>query len=182
MSEQDRLDWDATYRGYQTALGEPGLPAVFAAHSQVFPTQGVALDLACGTGAASVWLARRGLQVRGVDVSPEAIARAGALAVRHGVTDRCHFDVVDLDDGLPAGPAADVVLCHKFRNPRLYRPIFERLVAGGVLAISVHSQVGAAPGRFRAGPGELVEAFSGLEVIAAGEGGGRAWLLARAAG
>lgn len=182
MSQQDRLDWDIAYRGHQAAGGEPGLPAVFAGHAEVFPTAGVALEVACGTGAGSVWLARRGLEVRGVDVSPVAVDHAETLAARHDLADRCRFDVVDLDDGLPAGPPVDVVLCHRFRDPRLYQPMSERLRAGGVLAVCVLSEVGAAPGRFRAAPGELVSAFTGLDVIAAGEGGGQAWLLARAPG
>ncbi len=116
----------------------------------------------------------------GLDVSPVAVGHARELARRSGVGDRCRFDAVDLDDGLPAGPPVDVVLCHKFRDRRLDRAILGRLAPGGVLAISCFSEVGAAPGRFRAGSGELVAAFAALDVIAAGEGGGVAWLVARA--
>ncbi|MBU9765757.1 class I SAM-dependent methyltransferase [Mycobacterium sp. TNTM28] len=181
MSQQDRLDWDTTYRGVDVAAGEPRLPAVFAAHSDLFPTTGTALDIACGTGAASVWLARRGLRVHGMDVSPVAIGHCGELAVRHGVAELAQFGVVDLDGGLPAGPSVDVVLCHRFRDRRLYRPMIERLASGGILAVCVLSEVGAAPGRFRAAPGELRDAFAALDVIDADEGGGQAWLLARAA-
>ncbi|OBG86151.1 SAM-dependent methyltransferase [Mycobacterium sp. E802] len=179
MSQQDRLDWDTTYRGHDSAVDAPRLPAVFDAHGDVFPVKGTALDIACGTGSASVWLARRGLNVRGVDVSPLALGHAGALAARYGVSEKCRFDVVDLDDGLPDGPPVDVIVCHRFRDPRLYRPMSERLTTGGVLAVCVLSEVGAAPGRFRAAPGELRDAFGRLEVIAADEGGGQAWLLAR---
>ena len=88
--------------------------------------------------------------------------------------------MVDLDDGLPDGPPVDVVLCHKFRNRRLDRAIIERLAPGGLLALATLSEVGAAPGPFRATPGELAAAFAGLDLIAAGEGQGHAWLLARA--
>lgn len=180
MSSQDRFDWDTTYRGYEVAVGEPRLPDVFAAHRDVLPATGTALDLACGTGTGSVWLARRGLRVWGVDVSPVAIGHAAALAARYDVADRCRFDVVDLDDGLPAGPLVDVVLCHRFRDPALYRPISERLSPGGILAICVLSEVGAAPGRFRARPGELDGAFRELEAVGGHEGGGQAWLIAAA--
>ena len=127
-----------------------------------------------------MWLARRGLRVWGCDVSPAAISQARDLAHRNGTGDRCRFDVVDLDDGLPAGPPVDVILCHKFRDRRLDRAIIERLAPGGLLAIAVLSEVGAAPGPFRAAPGELPAAFAELDVVAAGEGQGHAWLLARA--
>jgi hypothetical protein len=52
----------------------------------------------------------------------------------------------------------------------------------GVLAISVLSEVGAQPGFFRAAAGELDVAFAALQAMAAGEGDGQAWLLARAKG
>ncbi|MHC9293853.1 class I SAM-dependent methyltransferase [Mycobacterium sp. LTG2003] len=179
MSEQDRARWDATYADRRAPVAEPALPPVFAAHESALPMAGSALDIACGPGLASVWLARRGLDVWGVDVSAVAIGHAEALAARYGVADRCRFDAVDLDGGLPAGPAVDVILCHRFRDRGLYRAMIERLTPAGVLAISVLSEVGGEPGRFRAAPGELLVAFGGLEVIDAGEGGGEAWLLAR---
>jgi hypothetical protein len=81
---------------------------------------------------------------------------------------------------LPPGPAVDVILCHKFRDRRLDRAIIERLAKGGLLAIAVLSEVGAESGPFRAARGELATAFADLEEIVAGEGEGRAWLLARA--
>lgn len=183
MSEQDRNRWDATYASRNPAAPlDPGPPAAFVGHEAVFPVAGTALDLACGRGLGSLWLARRGLDVWGVDVSAVAIDQAVTLAADHGMTDRCRFEVVDLDHGLPAGPPVDVIFCHRFRDRRLDGAIVERLTAGGLLAICALSEVGAAPGRFRATPGELPAAFAALEVIAAGEGDGEAWLLARRSG
>lgn len=181
MTEKDRVRWDETYARRGPAPGGPDEPPpVFAAHRDVFPTSGHALDLACGQGFGAVWLARRGLAVWGLDVSPVAIGHARDLARRQGVDARCRFDVVDLDDGLPAGPPVEVVWCHKFRDRRLDRAIVDRLAPGGVLAVSCLSEVGDTPGPFRAGPGELLAAFSKLEVVDADEGAGQAWLLARA--
>lgn len=156
-----------------------GPPAFLASHAHLLPTAGRALDLACGQGLGAVWLARRGLDVSGFDVSAVAIGQAREAARAAGVGDRCRFDVFDLDDGLPAGPPADVILCHKFRDRRLDGAIIGRLAPGGLLAISALSEVGAAPGPFRAAPGELSAAFAELERIAGGEGDGQAWLLGR---
>ncbi|OBG91810.1 SAM-dependent methyltransferase [Mycobacterium sp. E136] len=180
MSEQDRIRWDERYRTrVSPGVSAAEIPAVFAPYEAEFPTRGRALDLACGPGIASVWLARRGLDVWGVDISSAAIDQARELAARADVGERCRFDVVDLDDGLPAGAPVDVVVCHRFRDSRLDRSIVDRLVPGGLLAISALSVVGAAPGRFRVQPGELTMAFAQLEVIASGEGDGEAWLVAR---
>ncbi|QZA09663.1 class I SAM-dependent methyltransferase [Mycolicibacter heraklionensis] len=180
MSVEDRTRWDAKYAGRSVPAPDTvGPAAVFAPFVDAFPAAGYALDIACGQGAAAVWLAQRGLQVSGFDVSPVAIEQARGLAQRSGVGDRCRFDVVDLDDGLPGGPPADVVYCARFRDRRLDAPMVQRLAPGGLLAVTALSQVGATPGRFRAAPGELRTVFAGLEVIAEGEADGMAWLLGR---
>lgn len=179
MAEADRRRWDDRYAGRGgPAVNSVAPPSVLARHVDVFPAAGHALDLACGQGHGAVWLALRGLDVWGLDVSPVAVGHARELAGRCGVADRCRFDVVDLDEGLPAGPRVEVILCHKFRDRRLDHAITERLAPGGLLAIAVLSEVGAAPGPFRAARGELLTAFESLDVIAAGEGAGYAWLLA----
>jgi SAM-dependent methyltransferase len=181
VTEEDRIRWDETYTSRGPArVSAVGPPLVFAPFDPVFPTGGYALDLACGQGLGTVWLARRGMDVCGFDVSPVAIGQARDLARRSGVSDRCRFDVVDLDRGLPTGPPVDVIMCHRFRDRRLDRVIIRRLAPGGLLAITALSEVGATPGRFRVAPGELRAAFAELNVIAAGEGHGEAWLLARA--
>jgi SAM-dependent methyltransferase len=145
----------------------------------LLPRSGHALDVACGRGEAAVWLALRGLQVWGIDVSPVAIALARELAAQAGVTDRCRFEVVDLDGGLPAGPPVDLLLCHLFRDPGLYEAMVDRLAPGGVLAVAVRSEVDGETGPFRAPAGELDVAFGHLDMLAEDEEGGRAWIVVR---
>lgn len=69
---------------------------------------GTALDLGCGEGQNSVWLARRGWVVNGVDMSPGAINEAQATAAEAGLT--IVFDVADISDWRPAS-RYDLVLC-----------------------------------------------------------------------
>jgi len=107
--------------------------------------------------------------------------QARDLAERCGVTHRCQFGVVDLDDGLPAGEQANTIVCHRFRAPHRYPAIVERLAPGGLLAIAVLSEVDGGPSPYRASPGELSVAFADLDLIAEGEGDGVAWLMARRA-
>ena len=180
MSEADRLRWDRRHsRNGEPRAGQDGPPSVFAPFAHLFPSKGRALDIACGSGRTTVWLARRGMEVLGVDVSPVAIERARRLAALSGMADRCRFEVVDLDDGLPEGPDMDLVLCHLFRDERLDRAIVDRLAPGGILAIAALSEVGSGPGSFRARPGELREAFADLDALTEGEGEGLAWLVGR---
>ncbi len=95
------------------------------------------------------------------------------------MADRCRFVVADLDEGLPAGPRANVICCLAFRDERLDAAITARLAPGGLLAATALSEVGGRRGRFRTAAGELDRAFGHLHVLASGESDGRAWLLAR---
>jgi SAM-dependent methyltransferase len=180
MSEDDRIHWDERYQGDQMSPVESiGPPPEFANHEHLLPTSGNALELACGRGRGALWLAERGLDYHGVDVSPFAIDLARELVDSKGLADHCRLEVHDLDVGLPDGPPADLILCYKFRDPGLDEAIIDRLKPGGILAIAVLSEVDRGPGNFRIRPGELIEAFSTLETLLDGEGDGMAWLLAK---
>lgn len=181
MTDDDRERWNQRWNDAAAIDGPAQPPSSFAAHLDAFPAHGKALDIACGRGEASVWLAQRGLTVRGVDASDAAIAMAERLAEAHQVSATCQFAEWDLDLGLPPGEPVDLVLCHMFRDARLYDSMVERLLPQGLLAIAVRSEVGAQPGQFSAAPNELSEAFAGLDQIASHEGDGVAWLLARKA-
>jgi len=67
------------------------------------------LDIGCGVGRWSRWLAARGAEVTGVDVSPTMIAEARRRAHQQALTARCRFVVQDLVQ-LDAGAPYDLVL------------------------------------------------------------------------
>jgi SAM-dependent methyltransferase len=182
VSEEDRRHWDERHVVAGVGSDIPSLPTAFARIEDLFPVAGRALEIACGRGEMSVWLAMRGMDVVGVDVSPVAVGLARELADRGGVADRTRFEVWDLDNGLPPGPPIDLVVCHMFREPRLDQELIERVGPSGLIAIASLSEVGGTPGRFRAAPGELREAFAELEILSDGEGDGVAWLLGRKPG
>lgn len=80
----DRIPWNLT---------EPPEILVDAVESgKIKPCQ--AVDLGCGAGNYSVWLARRGFDVTGLDISEKAISYAEELADKNGV--ECHFEAIDL--------------------------------------------------------------------------------------
>ena len=65
------------------------------------------LDVGCGTGTHSLWLAEQGHDVLGVDLSPLAIQRAQAKAA--GRSGRCRFDVLDILANAPPTGAFEFV-------------------------------------------------------------------------
>ncbi len=78
-----KSDWDARYAASDLVWGSDPNRFVEEALGPVEP--GRALDLACGEGRNSIWLAARGWQVTGVDFSRVAIERASELAEARGV-------------------------------------------------------------------------------------------------
>lgn len=179
VSGEDRVRWDG--RHAVMAGDRPMPPDALRGSEHLLPTGGRALDVACGRGAVAVWLAGRGQAVDAVDVSSTAIGAGAALARSVGVADRVRWWCHDLDAGLPAGCAGpyDVVVCQRFRDPALYPQLSACLGPGGLLVVTVHSEVDGGPGRWRAAAGELPAAFAGLDVLAHREEAGEASLLAR---
>lgn len=74
--------WDARYSGDKIWSGNPN-DALVTEVSELEP--GRALDVGCGEGADSVWLAKRGWDVTALDISKNAMALTLNLAGRKGV-------------------------------------------------------------------------------------------------
>ena len=86
------LPWDT---------GEPDEHLVaFVSGGRVAP--GPALEVGCGTGTNARWLAQRGFDVVGVDVSPLAIDKARAKLAA-AAAPRCRFEVRNFLTDPPAG-------------------------------------------------------------------------------
>lgn len=181
VSSESRELWDRRHARSIPApvIHPPPPPPLFAHVERHFPREGRVLDLACGRGEAAVWLAGRGMEYRGVDISPVAIEMAEDFVAAYGLEGRCLLEVWDLDQGLPPGKPVDLLFCHMFRDPGLYEAMVERLAPGGLLAVAVLSEMTGQKGRFRARPGELRDALGHLDVLDEGEDDGVARLLAR---
>jgi SAM-dependent methyltransferase len=71
---------------------------------------GSALDVGCGTGDASIYLAQHGWQVTGVDFTPKAVEKARAKARTADATvDFVHADVTHLRQAGISGPFQVIV-------------------------------------------------------------------------
>ncbi len=75
-------EWDERYSGERIWSGNPN-GALVAEVGELSP--GRALDVGCGEGADSVWLARQGWKVTALDISAKAVERTEALAADAGV-------------------------------------------------------------------------------------------------
>ncbi len=145
-------------------------------NEDLLPRSGRALDLACGRGRHSLWLAERGLRVDAIDRNRERLrlVRAEAETRSLSVTPRCldlENDVVDLGNGVYE---AIVVVNY------LHRPLFPALRAalrpGAVLVYETftraHAQHHDRPSNpdFLLAPDELPDLVAPLKVLRSREG------------
>jgi len=91
---------------------------------ELFP-RGRVLDVAMGTGRNAVYLAKKGFDVEGVDISPEAVSSALNHAREAGVT--INAGVADLESDYHIEKNAyDVITCFNY----LYRPLITQIKDG----------------------------------------------------
>ena len=102
-------DWNASYAEGDLPwdTGTPDEHLVGTVEGGVVKP-GRTLEIGCGTGTNAVWLAARGFDVLGVDVSTLAIERARARAEAAGARG-CRFEVLDFLAAEPGGGPFDLV-------------------------------------------------------------------------
>jgi tellurite methyltransferase len=100
-------------------------------------TRGTVLDLAMGGGRNAVYLAESGFEVEGVDISPEAVASAQKLALRHGVNINAH--VADLERGYKiTREGYDNIICFHYLQRSLIQDIKNGVRRGGVVVYETY--------------------------------------------
>jgi SAM-dependent methyltransferase len=135
-------------------------PEFVAAVSDLAP--GRALDLACGSGRHSLWLAERGWNVTAIDHTPIEIP-----GVRFIQADLERHEYQILPD------AWDLILCWLYWQPDLMPEI-----ARGVREHGIAVLAGKTSGRFATSLAQYREAFSEWMEIASGENESRAFFIA----
>ncbi|MDO3636938.1 class I SAM-dependent methyltransferase [Mycolicibacterium arseniciresistens] len=144
MSEAQEF-WDELYGARERVWSGRVNPWLAETAAPLSP--GRALDLGCGEGGDTVWLAEHGWHVTAVDISPTALDRAAAAAEAAGVTARIDFQRHDLLESFPDGEF-DLVSAQFLQSPLDFDrdTVLRRAVAavapGGVLIVVDH---GAAP-------------------------------------
>ena len=129
---------------------------------------GRALDIACGTGETSIYLAKKGFGVEAFDVSDVAIRRARQKAKREGVNVK--FKPVDADKFSFGVSRYDIVLNFYFLNRGIFPKIKRSLRSGGVLIFETynedHSSVNPCFNpKYLLRKGELIEEFCDMDIL-----------------
>ena len=165
-ADKDKSRWDKKYSTENYVFGREALSFV-QDHVDLLP-KGHALDIAMGEGRNGVFLATKGFQVTGVDISSEGLKKAEALAAEHSAT--ITTMVVDLEAYDIPPNTYDVIICTYYLQRDLFPKIAAALKPGGMALIETytidHSQYRP---RFNKAwllqPNELLTMLPGLRVL-----------------
>ncbi|MCL5037692.1 MAG: methyltransferase domain-containing protein [Chloroflexi bacterium] len=154
------LTWDERYRqkGREPYSG----PSVFLEEVLPFLTRGRALDVPCGQGRDSIFLAQNGFVVDAVDISREGLRQLNSEARSLGLHIRtAQADIIDWLEN--KNEEYNLIISFNYLN-REAMPLMERaLVPGGRIVLETfntdHAKYnfyrGPRDGRFLLKPGEL---------------------------
>jgi len=165
----DQARWDERYRAGRKVGGlEPD--AWFVEHAR-YLQGGRALDVACGRGRHTLWLARMGYQVDAVDISLEGLRRLAERLEQDGLDARVRLIQADLEVWRPDPNAYDLILVSRYLNRELIASFWDALKPGGlVLYRTFHTDWARLRSDFQRGfllqPGEFTQLFRDWEWLA----------------
>jgi 2-polyprenyl-3-methyl-5-hydroxy-6-metoxy-1,4-benzoquinol methylase len=124
------------------------------------------LDIACGEGRNSLFLAHQGFTVFGVDIAETALERARNRICAAGLA--AEFQAVDLDTWQPTA-TYDLIITINFLQRELFPLLVSHLSPGGLLLVDTimagEALVGEHNPAYLLAPGELSQLFAGFTGI-----------------
>lgn len=157
--------WNKRYRA---ASGEPRASKVLKENLHLLPESGRALDLACGSGGNAILLAQQGLKVDAWDIADVPIAALQDLALKRRLS--IQAEVRDIGANPPGPDTFDVITVSYFLDRGLVPALIQALKPGGVVYYQTFtrhcvSDRGPKRAEFRLADQELLQLFTGLEVL-----------------
>lgn len=168
MSEEDRNKWNKRYT--EDTHQKRAQPGEFIAQWIDKVTVGNALDVACGLGHKSMFLAEAGFQVDAVDVSAIGLERAKQQALTQGLD--INWVQHDLDQPYDFKQEYDLIIVMWYVDLQLIRRLCDQLATGGYLLCEEHLAcdndsgefIGPRNASFRVAPNALREAVADFDV------------------
>ena len=172
MSKRDRQRWDARYSTPEWC----GISAPSPLVMQYATGGGRALDVACGQGQNTLWLAAHGYYAVGLDISGVALRSAASEARARQLQGHVDFVQADLDRFCLPPASLDLVCVMRFLHRPLFPALWRALRSGGRLIYStlnwrrLETHPDTDPD-YLLQSGELLAAFEGLEILTHAENG-----------
>lgn len=130
--ESDRIKWNERFASDDAYLGEGPSPFLLREIERIrqLTTGKRALDIACGEGRNSIFLAKNGFEVTAVDISDLGLDKAARWAEKEAVA--IDFQHVDLDS-YRFTESFDLIIIFTFLLRDLIPAALQALSAGGLL-------------------------------------------------
>lgn len=132
---RDKQRWNEKYGEEAYRFGKEPIP--FLADQVDRLPKGKALDVAMGEGRNGVFLATKGFQVTGIDISDRGLQKAQALAAERGTTIKTR--TADLEEAELEQGAYDVVLCTYYLDRNLIPKIKAAVRSGGMVVMETYT-------------------------------------------
>jgi tellurite methyltransferase len=164
-SEKDKSRWDSKYDTETYIFGITPIP--FLVDNLKLLPKGKTLDIAMGEGRHGVYLATKGFDVLGLDISAKGLKKAHLLAKNHNTT--IETRVVDLENYTLEKNAYDLIVCTYYMQRNLFRQFKDALKPGGMALIETynidHLQYSKFNPEWVLKENELLETFKGFKII-----------------
>lgn len=137
MSLQDQQKWEAKYLKKSELLRPRDASEVLMRYA--FHGEGMtALDLACGAGRNTIYLAQERYEVDAVDIADIALDALRVDASQRGLAEYINPVLQDLDDYIPSNEAYDIIVMNNFLDRALIERTKEVLKSGGLYVVETY--------------------------------------------
>ncbi len=158
MALEDKQKWDKKYSSTEDIKSNP---IDLVKYYYKLAHRGLALDIACGTGRHSIFLAQNDFEVDALDISSTALENIQNCA-------NIYPREVDFDNHKLTTNCYDLVVCTYFLDRDIIEDIYNSLAPNGVLIYETflsHENNQFQNGKFLLQKGELKELFRDLDII-----------------
>lgn len=161
----DKTRWDSKYDTNKFIFGKR--PIRFLVNNFHLLPKGRTLDIAMGEGRNGVYLATKGFDVIGVDISEKGLQKAHQLA--NELNTKIETRVVDLENYHLKKNAYDLVICTYYLQRDLFPQMMDAVKPGGMVLVETYNMDYLNYSQFNKNyllkTNELLEVFKDFKII-----------------
>ena len=162
----NQAKWDRIYSN-KDSIGSPS--EVLRENLSVLPSNGLALDLACGLGANSLFLESRGLSVHAWDISIIAIKKLKKRIKLNKL--KIEAQCLDIKAEVLSASTYDLIITSNYLDRSLHPAIYNATRAGGLICYQTFTadkrvRLGPSNPDYLLQPNEIKSFVEGCEILA----------------